>query len=130
MFNEWICIACTYHCLLFSSFIDTPEQKYTFGWSFISLTSILICVNLIYIIGEIVKQAYLCCLRYGRLSYRYMSQDDSNKQKKTPLRQDDFDDTIKSSADKVDASIDMSSMTSPAVAKLPEHVRKVLHLAK
>lgn len=66
MFNEMICIACTYHALLFSSFIDTPEQKYTFGWTFIGLACLLITMNLIFVLKEIVKQAWLSSIRYGR----------------------------------------------------------------
>ena len=50
--NEVTNLLLLYHVILFSGMIDNTEERYLYGWSFIVITSLNLCMHLLLLLYE------------------------------------------------------------------------------
>ena len=51
--NEVTNLLLLYHVILFSGMIDNTEERYLYGWSFIIITSLNLCMHLLLLVYEV-----------------------------------------------------------------------------
>ena len=85
IFNEFTLLFCTYFLHLSSNLINSPEDRYRFGYAFISLILLNVGVQLILLIATALMGVKLCWRkRYVRQMIKMKTKKPiSNKQEKS-----------------------------------------------
>ena len=67
MFNEYMVSCVVYLSLTFSSWADTVEEKYFYGWALMLVITLTFLVNMIIIFAVTVKKLYLLMVKMWNL---------------------------------------------------------------